>query len=114
MNDWQRLLTIKWVHTVIWACFVTMIGYVLYCGMTGRITMSTWVSIGLIIGEGLVLLLFQFSCPLTVMARRYSDSERANFDIFLPEWLARHNKVIFTSLFIAGFALVIYRLLQHS
>jgi hypothetical protein len=108
MNDRQRLLTIKWVHTVIWACFVTMIGYVLYCGIIGRITIWTWVSIGLVIGEGLVLLLFQLSCPLTVMARRYSDSERANFDIFLPEWLARHNKVIFTTLFLIGVFLVLY------
>ncbi|WP_372974396.1 hypothetical protein [Muriicola sp.] len=72
-------------------------------------TIYTWIGIGIIVGEGLVLLLFKMYCPLTVLARRYSDSERHNFDIFLPEWLARYNKVIFTSLFLLGLALVLYQ-----
>jgi len=45
--------------------------------------------------ECLVLLLFKMACPLTVVARRYSDSQRPNFDIYLPEWLARYNKLIY-------------------
>ncbi|MBK7344394.1 MAG: hypothetical protein IPJ06_15630 [Saprospiraceae bacterium] len=108
MKDHQRLLVIKWVHTLIWAIFVTLIFYVVYSGISGHITRMTWVSIGLVVGEGLVLLLFGMSCPLTVMARRYSDSDRANFDIFLPEWLARKNKLIFTTLFVAGALMVLY------
>jgi hypothetical protein len=38
-------------------------------------------------------------CPLTVIARKYSDSTKANFDIFLPNWLAKYNKLIYTSIF---------------
>jgi hypothetical protein len=34
--------------------------------------------------EGIVLLIFKMRCPLTVIAMRYSDSNKDNFDIFLP------------------------------
>lgn len=109
MNNQQRLLLIKSVHTVIWAIFVAMIFYVLYSGIYGQITWMTWVSMAMVVGEGLVLLLFGMSCPLTVLARKYSDSERDNFDIYLPNWLARHNKVIFTTVFLVGLILIIIR-----
>jgi hypothetical protein len=41
-------------------------------------------------------------CPLTDLAARYTDDRRDNFDIYLPEWLARHNKRIFGWLFVGG------------
>jgi hypothetical protein len=40
--------------------------------------------------------------PLTAIAERYTDDRRANFDIWLPEWLARHNKSIFGTMFVLG------------
>ncbi len=115
MRAESKLLFIKALHTVVWAFFVAVIGYVLYCGIANRITRYTWVASGLVVGEGVVLLLFQRHCPLTLLARRYSASTRDNFDIFLPNWLARHNQLIFTSIY--GFALLLlgYRLVQgHS
>jgi hypothetical protein len=36
------------------------------------------------------------------MAARYTEQRSANFDIYLPLWLARHNKTIFGALFVAG------------
>lgn len=109
MRPAQKLLLLKLLHTLIWAIFVWVIGYVIYSGLADRITPWTWIGIGLVIGEGLVLLIFKMFCPLTVMARRYSDSQKDNFDIFLPNWLARHNKLIFTSLFLIGLILVLIR-----
>ena len=46
--------------------------------------------------------------PLTAWAARYTTDRRDNFDIYLPLWLARHNKSIFGALYVAGavFALV--------
>jgi hypothetical protein len=112
MNQANKLLTIKVLHTVIWAFFVAVILYVLYAGITNTITIYTWIGIGLIVGEGLVLLVFKMYCPLTVLARKYSDSQKANFDIFLPNYLARHNKLIFTSIFIAGLLIVLFRVIM--
>ena len=112
MQPAQKLLILKVVHTLVWAFFVCVIGYVVYSGITNQITSYTWVGIGLVIGEGLVLWIFRMFCPLTVLARRYSDSQKDNFDIFLPNWLARHNKIIFTSIFVAGLSLVLFRTLS--
>lgn len=71
--------------------------------------MYTWIAIGLIIGEGLTLVLFKMFCPITVLARKYSDSDKDNFDIFLPNWLARYNKIIFTSIYVVGLIIVFLR-----
>ena len=109
MNQANKLLTIKLAHTLIWVFFVAVIFYILHSGITNTVTMYTWIAIGLIIAEGLVLLAFKMSCPLTVVARNYSDSQKANFDIFLPSWLAKHNKLIFTSIFVVGLIIVLYR-----
>jgi hypothetical protein len=40
-----------------------------------------------------VLWLNGWRCPLTDVAARYTDDRRANFDIYLPEWLARYNEL---------------------
>lgn len=111
MNKANKLLTIKMVHTLIWLFFVAIIFYVLYSGITNTINALTWISIGLVIGEGIVLLIFKMYCPLTILARKYSDSKKANFDIFLPNWLAKYNKIIFTTLFVLGLAMVLIRVL---
>lgn len=59
--------------------------------------------------EGIVLLVFKMFCPLTLFAKKYSNSEKANFDIFLPNWLAKNNKLIFTIIYIIGLLLVLMR-----
>lgn len=112
MDNDRKLLAIKLLHTLVWAFFVFIIFYVVYSGITNKITSFTWISIGLVLAEGLVLLIFKMFCPLTVIARKYSDSKKENFDIFLPNWLAKYNKVIFTSIYIIGVILVIIRTLQ--
>ncbi|MDX1769481.1 MAG: hypothetical protein R3294_15620 [Arenibacter troitsensis] len=111
MNPENRLLAIKWVHTLIWLFLVVVIFYILYSGIFNEINIYTWIGIGLIILEGIVLLVFKKFCPLTIMARKYSDSEMDNFDIFLPNWLAKYNKLIFTTLYIIGLILVLVRTL---
>ncbi len=114
MNQANKLLLIKIIHTIIWAFFVILLFYILYSGITDSITVYTWIGIALIICEGLVLLLFKMYCPLTVLARNYSDSQKDNFDIFLPNWLAKHNKLIFTSIFVIGLLVVVFRTLTKS
>lgn len=111
MENTEKLLILKLLHTLVWVFFVAVIFYIVYSGIFNRITPFTWIAIGLIIGEGLVLLLFRMFCPLTLWARKYSDSKKENFDIFLPNWLAKYNKQIFTTIFIIGVVLVILRTL---
>jgi len=64
--------------------------------------------------EGITLLLFKLSCPLTLPARFYSTSTRDNFDIYLPNWLARHTKRIYTALLVLIALLTAYRLFHQT
>ncbi len=105
----RRLLLIKWVHTLVWVMFVSIIFFVLWSGVTGNITIYSWIAVAAVLAEGLTLAIFKGSCPLTKIARKYSDSEQANFDIFLPEWLAKYNKQLFTTIYCIGLILMLYR-----
>ncbi len=70
------------------------------------------VLIAIVSCEVAVLFLNRMRCPLTAVAARYTDDRRDNFDIYLPEWLARYNKLIFGTSFGAGcaFALIQWKL----
>lgn len=114
MNQSGKLLVIKFTHTLIWLFFVIVIFYIVYSGISNKINSYTWIAIGLVIGEGIVLLLFKMFCPLTILARKYSDSDKDNFDIFLPNWLARYNKIIFTTIYIIGLIIVLTRVLLNQ
>ncbi|MEJ5963364.1 hypothetical protein [Pedobacter immunditicola] len=105
----NKLLIIKIVHTMIWLFFNVVIFYLLYAAITNRINTWVWIGVGLVLVEGFVLLLFRWMCPLTVIARHYSDSTKDNFDIFLPQWLARHTKLIYTSLFAIALLILLFR-----
>lgn len=111
MNQSKKLLAIKVIHTLIWIFFVSLIFYILYSGIFNKINFYTWIAIGLVIGEGIVLVIFKMFCPLTVLARKYSDSTKDNFDIFLPNWLAHNNKLIFTTIYLIGLIIVLIRVL---
>jgi len=63
----------------------------------------------LILAECAILAINHFHCPLTNLAARYTAERTANFDIFLPEWLARHNQSVFGALFVAGGLFTLWR-----
>ena len=112
MNKETKLNIIKVVHTFIWIFFNVVIFYMLYAVIANRIDKWLWIGYGLFVLEGLALLLFKFFCPLTVLARKYSDSSRDNFDIFLPNWLAKYTKLIYTSILVVIIILTVYQLLK--
>jgi hypothetical protein len=56
--------------------------------------------VGIVGFEVAILLLNGLTCPLTNVAARYTNDRRANFDIYLPEWLARNNKTVFGTLYV--------------
>lgn len=74
--------------------------------------MWTWICIGLIVLEAIILVVFKSICPVTLLARKYSDSTAHNFDIYLPNWLAKYNKIIYTTIVLAACVILMYRLKQ--
>lgn len=97
----SMLKTIKVIHTVVWALFVSCILAIWVFAWRAAFSYAALL-IGVIGVEVLVLILNGWRCPLTSVAARYTDDRRDNFDIYLPEWLARHNKQIFGALYLAG------------
>ena len=108
------LTTIKVVHTIVWGIFVACIFAIWICTARGRMFYAIW-AIGIVSIEVVVLIVNGLHCPLTPIAARYTDDRRANFDIYLPEWLARHNVRIFGSLYAGGvlFAVAKWALARH-
>jgi hypothetical protein len=107
------LTLIKTIHTIIWVFFNLVLIYLAYAAISGKIDIWVWIGVAIIILEGLVLLIFRNSCPLTIVARKYSDSTAANFDIYLPNWLAKYNKLIYTTIFIVILSGLIYRTINR-
>lgn len=95
------------MHTVVWAFFVACILAIPFLTTLGRQRLA-WFFVLVVAGEVAVLALNGMTCPLTKVAARYTDDRRDNFDIYLPEWLARHNKMIFGTLYAASIVYLLW------
>ena len=107
----QKLFRIKLLHTVVWAFFVACILSIPALALLDELGVAA-ILCGVVLVEVLVLVANRWSCPLTPVAARYTDDRSANFDIFLPEALARHNKTIFGALYVGGLVIVVLRWLD--
>ena len=82
------IFQIKLVHTAIFWVLSGCVVYALLSGLLDRITIWTWVAVGLLLLESVVLVLAGWTCPLTVLAERQGAVRGSVADIFLPKWLA--------------------------
>jgi hypothetical protein len=112
MGKESKLIIIKSLHTLVWIFFNVVIFYMLYAVIVNKIDKWLWIGYALFVLEGVLLLVFKFFCPLTVIARKYSNSTKDNFDIYLPNWLAKYTKLIYTSLLGIIILITIYQLLK--
>ena len=113
MNSAGKLITIKIVHTLIWLLFNLVFFYMVYAVIINKIDKYVWICIGLFAAEIMVLIFFKNVCPLTIIARQHSNSTNYNFDIYLPNWLAKNNKLIYSVLLFIFMCLLSYRLLTN-
>lgn len=95
------LTLIKLLHTLIWA---VLAGNILTLPMLGLLRRFRWAVVltGLVVLECGVLALNGGRCPLSDLAAKFTADRADNFDIYLPNALAKHNKTIFGVLFVAG------------
>ncbi len=103
-----QLRTVKALHTLVWAFFVACIVAIPVLAWAGRFR-SALLVIGLVMLEVLVLAFNGWRCPLTAVAARYTEDRQDNFDIYLPVLVARYNKEIFGTLFVAGMLVTLGR-----
>lgn len=108
-----RLVSIKLLHTAVWALMAGCILALPVVASTGHFRWAVVLTI-LVVSECAVLAANGGRCPMTDWAARYTRDRAPNFDIYLPAWLAQHNKVIFGTLFAVNVLIVVWRWLGHS
>ena len=86
--------------------------YLFYAVIANKIDNWVWIGLGLFGLEGIVLLVIKMKCPLTVLAAKETDSRADNFDIFLPNWLARYTKLIYSGLLAIVIIILAWRLMN--
>jgi hypothetical protein len=104
----RALVAVKLVHTIAWAFFAACILAIPVASWLGKHALVAWL-IGIVLAEVATLVANGWRCPLTSLAGRFTRERQDNFDIYLPLWLARHNKWIFGVLYGLGIALAYYR-----
>ena len=114
MENKTKLMLIKVTHTLIWVFFNFVIFYMLYAAIANKLDRWLWIGYGFIVLEGLILLTFNSRCPLNLLARKYSNSTKDNFDIYLPSWLAKYTKLIYTTIVAIIFIITIYQILNQQ
>ncbi len=86
----------------------TAIFFIGYSVVVMTFSILFYISLFLVVGEILVILLNSWTCPLTNIARRYSDENEPNFDIYLPRIIAKYNKEIFSVILLVILLLYLY------
>lgn len=107
MESESKLRAVKTIHTLVWAVFAGSIFAIPVYASAGSVKVA-WGLIGFVFLEVAVLLANRMKCPLTDVAARYTSERQDNFDIYLPLWLARHNKEVFGGLYVAGIVYTIW------
>jgi len=79
---------VKVIHTLVFWVLSVCVLYALYSGVTDAITGWTWVAVGLVLIESVVLAAFGWTCPLTILTERLGAARGSVTDIFLPKWFA--------------------------
>jgi len=108
MNAMNALRAVKLIHTIIWGLFASCIFAIPVFGFLGNYLFAAVLG-SIVLIEVLVLVFNHFQCPLTPIAARYTADSGANFDIHLPEWLARNNKVVFGVAYAVGLLFTLVR-----
>jgi hypothetical protein len=106
----DALRRVKFLHTVVWAFFASCIVAIPVAAGSGALRLA-WTFVAIVAIEVFILLINGFKCPLTGVAARYTSDRQDNFDIYLPLWLARYNKLIFGALYLVGvgYTIVVWR-----
>ena len=94
------LTVLKALHTFIWILMTTANFAGFYFALIGKFNWWFFLCVALLGGEIVVILVNSWHCPLTDVMAKYTSDRAANFDIYLPEWLAANNIKIFSVLIV--------------
>jgi hypothetical protein len=99
------------VHTAVFWILSLCVLYALFSGIADRVGAWTWVAVGLLLVERVVLVASGWTCPLTILAERQGARRGSVADIFLPPWLADRIFPVCGTLFAIALVLIAWRVL---
>jgi hypothetical protein len=102
----RALCVIKLLHTIVWALLAGCILMLPIAALVHRFDIALTLTT-IILAECGILALNGGHCPLTDVAARFTEDRDDNFDIYLPNWLAKNNKAIFGTLFVVNQAITL-------
>lgn len=102
---------VKVIHTVIFWFLSACVLYSLFSGIAGEITTWTWIAVGLVLLESIVLVASGWTCPLTILTERLGAARGSVADIFLPKWFADRIFPICGTTFAVALLLILLRVL---
>ncbi len=101
------LSLLKTMHTIIWALMAGSNFLAFYFAFIGRFDAWFLVPASLVALEIFIIAINCWRCPITKIAEKYTQERKANFDIYLPEWLAKYNVRIFGVLMVVEVLIVL-------
>lgn len=114
MTSSMSVFAVKAVHTIAFFLLTVSVLYLLYCGLTGRLSRWTWIAMAMVVAEGLALELNDWVCPLTELAEGLGARDGSVAYLFLPSWFATHLFPIYGALFALSLLLLLGRWLVHG
>jgi hypothetical protein len=100
---------IKFVHTIIFWILSICVLYSLWCAISGQITPWTWIAVGLVLIESVVLMISGWTCPLTLLVERLGHEKGSVADLFLPLWFANRIFPICGTTFTLAIVILLFR-----
>jgi hypothetical protein len=80
--------------------------------VANRVTPWTWVAVGLLLLESVVLAASGWTCPLTILAERSGALRGSVTDIFLPKWFADRIFPMCGTMYVVALVLILWRVLR--
>lgn len=109
------IFLIKALHTAVFFLAAGCVLYALRCGIVGRASRRLLIAaLTVPTAIGILWWLNGRECILSSMIYRLSGGDRAQPDIFLPDWFARWIMTGSTSLLVVAAGLVLWRQAMHA
>ena len=86
----KKVFTVKFIHAILFWFMVFCLFYILYAAATRTYDWTLLTAGGVIIIEGLAIVLNYGRCPLTTLAEKYGAKNGAVTHLFMPKWLSRY------------------------
>jgi len=103
---------IRFLHTAIFIFFNAVMAVLLYEVIADRISILTWISVALFSIEVIVLIVNNWTCPLTTYAKNLESYRGQTTDIFfLPKWFGDRMFIFYGGLLVIALLLLVIRLL---